>query len=268
MTTESTTVGFDEYLLGRSSEERRRLSIQALLWEETTRCVFKKIGLGAGMNCLDVGCGPGEVMRLMGEVVGPEGAVTGLDADGVLGREALAVLRNTTNSYFSFAECDLETIDQAPGEPFDLVYAQLILLHVADPLELLRKMYSWTKPGGHLVVQEYDLRTPDIYPRLATWLEFEKIVAMIETLGRDLKLGLKLPAYFAQAGLGPPDGTNASACVWPLEQSVEQFLGVYRSLLPRALQMGITTEARSRAFFEEMTQAAAKIARASCRERV
>jgi hypothetical protein len=42
-----------------------------------------------------------------------------------------------------------------------------------------------------------------------------------------------------------------------LEQSVEQFLGVYHSLPPRALQMGVTIEARSRAFIEEMNQAAA-----------
>jgi len=257
MTAESTTVGFDEYLMGRNSEEYQRLRIQARMWEETTRGVFQKIGLRAGMSCLDVGCGPGEVMRLMGEMVGPAGAVAGLDADGGLGREAHAALRATTNSQFSFTECDLEKISHAPGEPFDLVYARLILVHVADPLALLRKMYSWTKPGGYLVAQEYALGTLDIYPRLATWPEFEKILAMFEAAGRDVKLGPKLPAYFAQAGLGPPDGTDASARAWPLEQSVEQFLGVYRSMLPRALQMGVTTEARSRAFIEEMNQAVA-----------
>ncbi len=256
MTTKSATVGFDDYILGRTSEEYQRLRRQALVWEEATVRVLQKAGLRAGMRCLDVGCGPGEVMRLMGEMVGPSGSVTGLDADGKIGHEALASLRATTNSQFNFVECDIETIDHAPGHPFDLVYGRLILFHVADPLALLRKMYSWVKPGGYLVTQDYDLRTPDIYPRPATWAEFEKIMAIFEK-SRDAKLGLKLPAYFEEAGLGQVDGTDLACHAWPLTKTIDMFLGVYRSLLPRALQTGVTTEAQSRAFIEEMNQAAA-----------
>ena len=33
---------------------------------------------------------------------------------------------------------------------------------------------------------------------------------------------------------------------------------VYRSVLPQALQLGITTEARSQAFFEEMNEVPSK----------
>jgi ubiquinone/menaquinone biosynthesis C-methylase UbiE len=255
MNTESTTVGFDEYIMGRNSEEYLRLRKQARMWEEATVRILRNAGLREGMICLDVGCGPGDVMRMMGEIVGPSGGVTGLDMDGGLGREALAALRATTDSQFSFVECDVAAIDNPPGGPFDLVFARLILIHVADPLALLRKMYSWVKPGGGLVTQDYDLRTLDIYPRPAMWSEFEKLRSIFEK-GRDINIGLKLPAYFAEAGLGWADGTDAATHVWPLTQSIEQFLGFYRSLLPRALQMGLTTEAQSRAFVEEINQAA------------
>jgi ubiquinone/menaquinone biosynthesis C-methylase UbiE len=257
MTDKSEATGFDDYILGRNSGEYQRLRRQAEIWEDATRRILQKVELRAGMNCLDVGCGPGEVMRLMGEMVGPEGRVTGLDADGQLGREALAALRGAANSRFDFVECDLETLGQVPGQPFDLVFARLILVHVADPLALLRKMYSWIKPGGYLIAQEYDQVSMDVYPKLATWPEFEKVLSMVEKAGRDLKLGSKLPVYFAEACLGHVDGTDVAAYAWPLTQTSEFFLGIYRSLMPRVLQMGLTTEAQSRAFIEEMAQAAA-----------
>lgn len=55
----------DGYIHARDAEEYQRLRDQALMWQAATDKVFDRIGLGAGMNCLDVGSGPGAVMRLM-----------------------------------------------------------------------------------------------------------------------------------------------------------------------------------------------------------
>lgn len=85
----------DGYVLGRTSEEYQRLRWRARLWEQVTAQVLGRVGIGPGMRCLDAGCGPGEVMRLMAGRVGASGCVTGLDNDGRLGREALEVLRAT-----------------------------------------------------------------------------------------------------------------------------------------------------------------------------
>src|SRR5512143_2557560 len=109
------SVTLDAYPLGRTSPEYQRLRLQAKMWEPTTQRVLQEIGLRAGMRCLDVGCGPGEVMRQMGEIVGPSGQVTGIDLDGRLGREALDVLSTTTDSQFTFVEANVEAIEAAPG---------------------------------------------------------------------------------------------------------------------------------------------------------
>lgn len=53
----------------RTAEEYQRLRRQALAWDGAARRMLLRVGLGTGMTCLDVGCGPGEVMRLMGEMV-------------------------------------------------------------------------------------------------------------------------------------------------------------------------------------------------------
>jgi ubiquinone/menaquinone biosynthesis C-methylase UbiE len=73
------------YVLPRTSDEYERLREQARMWEPQTAALLDHVGLAAGARCLDVGCGPGETMRLMAEHVGPEGHVTGIDVDGAVG---------------------------------------------------------------------------------------------------------------------------------------------------------------------------------------
>ena len=73
-------VTFDEYIMGRTSEEYQRLRRQAQLWEPATRRILQETGIGSGSICLDVGCGPAEVSRVMGEIVGPNGKITVLKA--------------------------------------------------------------------------------------------------------------------------------------------------------------------------------------------
>jgi ubiquinone/menaquinone biosynthesis C-methylase UbiE len=120
------------------------------MWEPSTLRIFQKISLCEGMRCLDVGCGPGDVMRLMGELIGPTGHITGIDADGNAGRQAIEMLRSATESHFTFIEQDLETAVDIPGYPFDLTYARFAIYHLQDPLAMLRKMFAWTKPGGYI----------------------------------------------------------------------------------------------------------------------
>ena len=248
----------DEYVMGRTSEEYRRLRMQALAFEAATRRVLQQVGLHEGMSCLDVGCGSGEVMRLMSEFVGPSGSVTGLDCDGRLGTEAAEVLRATQKSQFRFIECDLESVEELEGQSFDVTYARLVLIHVRDPLAILRKMYAWTKPGGYVVVQDFDMRTLDLYPKLGTWGELERVLfGVFGRAGKDIHIGHKLPAYFAEAGLGVPEGTDVAGFLMSLEQARPMFLAVYRSLLPKALELGITTEEESASFLREMEEASA-----------
>ncbi len=245
----------DRYVMGQTSEEYQRLRQQAKVWEASTMQILQRIGLREGMSCLDVGCGPGEAMRLMGETVGGSGHVTGLDVDGKLGHEMLEVLKATMDSNFSFIEGDIEAIDEVAGQPFDLTFARIVLLHVQDPVSVLRKLYSWTKPGGYIVIQDYDFRTMDAYPKPEAYVEYEKVMfEVLHKAGRDTRIGHKLPAYFVDAGIGPPDGTDVAGHLMSLEQASGMVKAVYRSVLPRALQLGITTEARSQAFFEEMNE--------------
>ena len=245
----------DSYVMGRTSEEYQRLRRQAKVWETSTVQLLRRVGLREGMSCLDVGCGPGETMRLMGETVGRAGNVVGLDVDGKLGHEMLGVLKASGESNYSFLEGDVQEIDEVAGERFDVTFARLLLLHMQDPVGVLRKLYAWTKPGGYVVVQDYDFRTMDAYPRFEAYDEYDKVFfGVYEKSGRDTRVGSKLPVFFVDAGIGPPDGTDVAGHLMPFEQAGGMVKAVYRSVLPRALQLGITTEARSQAFLKEMDE--------------
>jgi SAM-dependent methyltransferase len=48
---------------------------------------------------------------------------------------------------------DISVVAPNPGEQFDLVYSSHVLEHVPNPLQTLKMMLSWTKPGGLVVAQ-------------------------------------------------------------------------------------------------------------------
>ena len=246
----------DKYVLGRTLEEHQRLRGQAEIWEATTRRILQEIGLRRGMSCLDVGCGPGDVMQLMGRIVGPSGQVTGLDIDGELGFQATEELNATNVSHFRFVEGNIEEIDRIGDEWFDLTFARVVLIHLDDPIATLRKMYDWTRPGGLILVQEFDFRTWDIFPKIEAWGELQRVSAsLFWKTGKDARIGHKLPVYFVEAGIGEPDGTDVSGRVVSLEQSLSMIQATYRSLLPLALRLGLTTEDMSENFLAELGRA-------------
>ncbi len=63
-------------------------------------------------------------------------------------------------------------------------------------------------------------------------------------------MGVKLPAFFIEAGIGAPDGTDVAGFLHTA--GVGMITAVYRSILPLALKHRITTQERSDWFFEEI----------------
>jgi ubiquinone/menaquinone biosynthesis C-methylase UbiE len=245
------------YVMGRTSEEYERLRRQSELLEPITRSVLDRVGLCHGMSCLDIGCGPGEVMRLMAERVGPASRIVGVDVDGKLGREALSILVSKGYRQCSFVEGDLESLEQISSDRFDLVFARLLLMHLEDPVLALRKMYRQVRPGGQIVVQDYYFPTMDTYPAVEPLDEFKKVFfGVYNKAGRELRMGIKLPGYFIEAGIGAPDGTDVTGLLIPSGAGAEMLAAVYRSVLPLALKHNVTTEERSESFFEEIRKSA------------
>jgi len=146
---------------------------------------------------------------------------------------------------------DVESAERVPGGAFDAVFSRILLIHLKEPEAFLRKMMSWTKPGGVVVVQEYDFESWDVCPRLDAVVEvIQTFRAVAKKGGRDTRLGFKLPAGFIAAGLGPPDGIDVAALVSELAVGGRMTQEVYTSIFPMAQQLGLTDEANRRRIFD------------------
>ena len=123
------------------------------------------------------------------------------------------------------------------------------MTHLHDPVDGLRRLYAWTRPGGVLLVQDYDSCAGGVWPPLVTWGEFERVYyGVFEKVGRDPWIGRKLPLHFAAAGVGEPDGTDVAGLLRPLAEVGGMFQAVYQSLRPMGLRFGLTSEADGEAF--------------------
>lgn len=248
----------DGYVHARDAKEYQRLRDQARMWQGATEHVLDAVGLGPGMSCLDVGSGPGAVMRLMADRVGPEGRVTGIEIDAALGAEALKDLRREGGAEFEQITADLLKLEAPAGAPFDLTFCRLLLMHMRDPVAILEKMSAWTKPGGVVVAQEFDFGAIAVEPTCPAMGEFNRVFeGVFRGHGRNMRAGRQLPAQFEAAGLGTPDGTYAAVHFLPLAQMANMLIGVYDGLYAAGTELGLADPMRASAFRSEMTEAGA-----------
>jgi SAM-dependent methyltransferase len=248
----------DGYVHAKDGTEYQRLRAQALLWQSATEAVLDRVGLKAGMSCLDVGSGPGAVMRLMADRVGPAGRITGIEMDAALGAQALAELRAQGGSTFDVIEANVLAIEALPAAPFDLTYCRLFLMHMQDPVATLERMLFWTKPGGVVMAQEFDFGAIAVEPLCPAMAEFNRLFeGVFRGHGRNLRAGRQLPAQFEAAGLGLPDGTVADTKFLPLKDLAPLLIGVYEGLFAAAAELGIADPGKASQFKQEMAEAAA-----------
>ena len=231
------------YALGHTPEEYERLRAQALVWEPSTGRLLDEVALAPGASCLDAGCGPGETMRAMADRVGPTGRVHGIDADASLGAIALERLHGAGHRQCTFQPHDLTALAPIPGGPFDVVYARLLLFHLRERAAVLERLWDAVAPGGHLIVQDYDLHGMCVLPALDSVDEVMRVFTEAFTAaGCDVRVGTRLPEVFAQAGVGEPDGTDVAGRLEPLATGRAILERTFRSVLPSALARGIISE--------------------------
>ena len=232
------------YILSKSDEEASRLAEQALLIRDSTQFIFDQIGLKSGMHCLDAGCGTGDAMRLMGEKVGASGEVTGVDIDGDMGKSAIQNLESTCAAEFSFIEGDIAEVD-LPGR-YDIVLCRLLLVHVKDPVGVLKKLWGSTKRGGYLVVQDVDFcdgvsnyLPSDSMPLKRFW---DIILDVGNKANMDARIGMRLPNLLVSAGIGLPDDANTASYFRPLGSHIWWYEGLLSSLSSAILGFGIASK--------------------------
>ncbi len=184
------------YLM-QSEAEAERLRAQERANPSRARLI--DTGLAAGARAVDVGCGSGEVLASMAELVGAAGHVTGIEPTEALLGQAAARLKETANVTLRAGALPQTGLS---GQSFDYVWCQYVFEYLKEPAAALTELVRLARPGGKVIVTDLDGLGLAHWPTSSVVEEgiplFQKALART---GFDLFVGRKLFHLFRQAGL-------------------------------------------------------------------
>lgn len=198
-----------------------------------------------GQHLLDVGCGLGDDVRALGNLVGPLGRVVGLDNSERL----LEVARNhAENASFpvTFVYGDMHNLpfDDAL---FDGVRCERVLIHSADPGRVIGEMLRVARPGGHVVITEPDLDSLVFHASQQTLVR--KLTHWHSDRVRNGTVGRQLPEILQRGGL-------KDVRVFPTVAQTSLLSNYPRTLVAQAQEAGIITPSEASDILDEWQQRA------------
>jgi SAM-dependent methyltransferase len=152
--------------------------------------------LRPGMFVLDVGCGTGAITAGIARAVAPGGRVVGVDRD-----ESLLDAARREHAGVRFEMADAHSLEFQAA--FDIVTAARAVQWMSDPARAIARMAAAVRPGGALVVLDYNHArnswSPDPPPEFARF--YAAFLAWRASNGWVNDIADRLPELFAGAGL-------------------------------------------------------------------
>lgn len=232
------------YTIDERNPERQQLLAQVL--EAPTLRVLEQLAVSPGGRVLDLGCGQGNTTRCLAGVLRPDECV-GVEYDPALVDYAQS--RPENPSSVRFEQGDTTQLPFADAS-FDVVFCRYLLIHIADPLRVVREMMRVIRPGGFAVAFEGDFTgTGTSYPPCAA---LETIHKVWRGLFQNPLAARSLIHYFRAAGSA---GIRAGA--WTeLEFERSILKRIYRlsaeATGPAAVAKGIVTQSEAEEMIAEL----------------
>jgi SAM-dependent methyltransferase len=236
-----------DYVYDQSfAEERTRLSGMESLWDPGTQALITDLGISAGWKCLEVGAGGGSLLQWM---AGHGANVVAIDIDTrfieSLAGESIAVRR-----------ADIRT-DELPRDEFDLIHSRLVLEHLADRGEILKRLVAALRPGGWMVIEDYDWTAfgfEGADPQLDRMTE--AILSFMERAGFERNYGRRVVADLADAGLTDVRGEGRAKVIDSSSPGFDFFQLSFESLRGAVVDAGVISredaDAAAARFGEDM----------------
>jgi ubiquinone/menaquinone biosynthesis C-methylase UbiE len=141
------------YIFDNAAEQlaAQRFGSLEVLYDPRTMRFLLATGVGPGWHCLEIGGGSGSIAAWLADRVGDTGHVLVTDLDP----RFLATLAAAGRVNVEIRRHDIG-IDPLPAAAFDLIHARLVLLHVPTAPEALAQLVAALRPGGWLVIEDFD----------------------------------------------------------------------------------------------------------------
>ena len=210
------------------------LDLRNDVYRRPLQTALERLGLGPGWSCADIGAGGGDVTVALASVVGLDGRVYAVDIDPSRRDEVAQAAAGAGKAQVVAITQAAE--DLVLPEQVDLAYCRFLLMHVVDPLVVLRRMTSITRPGRWLLAQE---------PVTSAGRVAGTAMSMPSALHADI--GAVLPRLVQDAGLELIDAwaeAQAGAGPGPVAEYLEDLTGVDPGPDPVVLPPLVTVMAR------------------------
>jgi len=187
------------YIIRGGIEGKNRLEVLARVMWPTTSRLLAEAGIAPGMNCLDLGCGGGDVTLQLAALIGPHGRVTGADMDETkLDLAQQAAKRNRLENV-QFRKINVQNWTEE--SQYDCIYSRFLLTHLADPMQVLHQMLRAVRPGGLALIEDIDFEGHFCQPSCQgfdTYVQLYRMAARKQ--GADADIGPKLYEMMLDAG--------------------------------------------------------------------
>jgi SAM-dependent methyltransferase len=191
----------DAYLLGRGEAEEARLKRQIADLAPDSDAHLEKIGIKPGERVVDLGCGPGGVLHLLGKRVGPTGSVLGIERSPHFVGLARNFVADHALSQVEVREGDAYNTG-LPRASFDGAHMRLVLVNVPEPERIVEEMVSLVRPGGWVASFEAAFLGMVCDPPLPEWTRLlDTYKAYSAAQGIDLFVGRRTHRLFRAAGV-------------------------------------------------------------------
>lgn len=150
-----------------------------------------------GQHVLDVGCGVGQEVRTLAGAVGPRGRVVGVDLGEAIIDEAQRRFAGS-GLPVEFRVGNAGGLD-FPNDSFDLARAERVIEYVDDPRAMLAEMVRVIRPGGSVLLFDFDYRGSivDASDRTLSRRIDQIVIASVP----NGEIGAQLPRLCREAGL-------------------------------------------------------------------
>ena len=184
-------------------QANQRFASLETLYDPWTISHLEATGICSGWQCWEVGGGGGSIAAWLAQRSGQSGHVLVTDID-----ERFLVGNVLIDNPQIEIQCHDIANDPLPEQLFDLIHARLVLFHVPAREQALERMMTALKPGGWLILDEYDRTFIDLsYPATdadASALYNKMFMALsrvMEVHGIDLAWGRSLYRRLRALGL-------------------------------------------------------------------
>ena len=213
---------------------------------------YEIMRIGAGDRILDVGCGTGTDTLAIGDLVGPDGWVMGVDFDPAMVAEGKR--RAEEKGVSKWVQHNQAEATSLPFEAnsFDASRSDRLFQHMSHPEQALAEMVRITRTGGRILVCDPDWGTAsadslevDVERRLARY--------RAERFLRNGFSGRQLYRLFK--GLNLQDITLEGFVITMTNYAIAQQMHKYEALAQDALRDGVVTSEEVDRYFKSFNDA-------------